>query len=897
MKKVLIFLVIAMLTVFQAQAVLKEKDLPQTLGVLRAELAQAYGEQKAIMARFEQRNQEQHSRLVRMMQSSNQIALMLYSQNSDFTLDMAYACQAATEQYRQLRQNHAPYDKMKERIRNEIERYDALIKTLENLPPRILPNGELGGLPDSVRAMLPKVVLDTATKNLYILDQQGLEDREACLDYATALRDNYVKMLEAVELDEEHYQRVTERMGKLNAYALARYEQIQKHIFVNGGDNYFQTLKRFRFRYMMAKKDVGDRYKAFDRKSEWRGPIVLSISVFMLTYILAASLLSYVIVRWLLPKKWRIYFKANNKRPFVTLALGIAIFAVSIAIARLYVTQNFVLMSIRLMTFFAWMMEVILVSLLIRLDDSQIRAGVRSYTPFVIMAFLVMVCRMILIPNNVVSLVFPPVMLIFTVWQFYVMKRKIAKLPDSDMIYTVISLIVMIVSCVASWFGFVLLAVEIMVWWMIQLAAIQTITCFYDLAKMYEENHLTRKIAGQKGETIQNKADLQKYFKSIEPKMVKGEYIGQTWFYDFLFKALLPILAILSIPFSVYWATRMFEMSAICRKIFHFVFLNKPGIIELSLYNICLSLELFFIFRYLNYATRSFYVMLRKRHKKENRGPGNATLITNIISILVWGLYAIVCMMIFKVSGKGISIVMAGLATGLGFAMKDLLENFFYGITLMTGRLRVGDYIECDGVQGKVDSINYQSTQLVTLDGSVIAFQNTTLFSKNFKNLTRNHGYVLVKIPVGVAYGVSVEKVRKMLLKDLEPLMTKNTAGKYVADKKQGFKVLFNDFGDSSVDLFVVCWVLVEEKAAFVAKVKEVIYNTLNKNKIEIPFPQQDIYVRHLEMPTQKQKEDKADSQPIEQIESALEPLSVDAPSTSKKRGRPKKSVKMAKEE
>ena len=897
MKKVLIFLVIAMLTVFQAQAVLKEKDLPQTLGVLRAELAQAYGEQKAIMARFEQRNQEQHSRLVRMMQSSNQIALMLYSQNSDFTLDMAYACQAATEQYRQLRQNHAPYDKMKERIRNEIERYDALIKTLENLPPRILPNGELGGLPDSVRAMLPKVVLDTATKNLYILDQQGLEDREACLDYATALRDNYVKMLEAVELDEEHYQRVTERMGKLNAYALARYEQIQKHIFVNGGDNYFQTLKRFRFRYMMAKKDVGDRYKAFDRKSEWRGPIVLSISVFMLTYILAASLLSYVIVRWLLPKKWRIYFKANNKRPFVTLALGIAIFAVSIAIARLYVTQNFVLMSIRLMTFFAWMMEVILVSLLIRLDDSQIRAGVRSYTPFVIMAFLVMVCRMILIPNNVVSLVFPPVMLIFTVWQFYVMKRKIAKLPDSDMIYTVISLIVMIVSCVASWFGFVLLAVEIMVWWMIQLAAIQTITCFYDLAKMYEENHLTRKIARQKGETIQNKADLQKYFKSIEPKMVKGEYIGQTWFYDFLFKALLPILAILSIPFSVYWATRMFEMSAICRKIFHFVFLNKPGIIELSLYNICLSLELFFIFRYLNYATRSFYVMLRKRHKKENRGPGNATLITNIISILVWGLYAIVCMMIFKVSGKGISIVMAGLATGLGFAMKDLLENFFYGITLMTGRLRVGDYIECDGVQGKVDSINYQSTQLVTLDGSVIAFQNTTLFSKNFKNLTRNHGYVLVKIPVGVAYGVSVEKVRKMLLKDLEPLMTKNTAGKYVADKKQGFKVLFNDFGDSSVDLFVVCWVLVEEKAAFVAKVKEVIYNTLNKNKIEIPFPQQDIYVRHLEMPTQKQKEDKADSQPIEQIESALEPLSVDAPSTSKKRGRPKKSVKMAKEE
>jgi len=209
----------------------------------------------------------------------------------------------------------------------------------------------------------------------------------------------------------------------------------------------------------------------------------------------------------------------------------------------------------------------------------------------------------------------------------------------------------------------------------------------------------------------------------------------------------------------------------------------------------------------------------------------------------------IAVMMILEVSGKGISIVMAGLATGLGFAMKDLLENFVYGVILMTGRLRVGDYIECDGVQGKVESINYQSTQLITLDGCVITFQNAALFTKNFKNLTRNHGYVLVKIPVGVAYGTNVEKVRKLLVKSLESLAVKNAAGKYIVDTKQGFSVLFDNFGDSSVDLFVVCWALVEEKAGLIARVKEVIYNTLNKNHIEIPFPQQDVYIRHMEMP------------------------------------------------
>ncbi len=851
MKKTFILIAITVLTVFQAQAVLKEKDLPQTLGVLRAELTQAYNEQKAMMARFESRNVEQHSRLVRMMQNSNQIALMLYSQNADFTLDMAYACQAATEQYRNLKLYHAPYDKMKERINNEIERYDALIKTLQNLPPRMLPNGELGGLPDSIRAALPKVMLDTATKNLYILDKQALEDREKCVEYATALRDNYKKMLENVELDQEHYEKVTERMGKLNAYALSKYEAIQKNIFVNG-NNYFQTLKRFRWHAALAKKDANDRYKAFSQKSEWRGPVILSISVFMLTYIIIASLLSYAAMRWLLPKRWREHFKDNHKRPFVTLACGVAIFAISIAVAHFFVTQNFVLMAIQLMTFFAWLVEVILVSLLIRLDDSQIRAGVRSYTPFIGMAFLVIVCRIILIPNNLVNIIYPPVMLAFTVWQFYVMKRKIAKLPDSDMVYTVISLIVMIVSCVASWVGYVLLAVQIMTWWMIQLAAIQTITCFYDIAKWYEQYRLTRKILKSKGETANDKADLKKQFQKMQPRMAKGEFIGQTWFYDFLFKALLPILAVLSVPASVYWATRIFEMSALCREIFRYVFLNRPGIIELSLFKMCLALELFFLFRYLHYAIRAFYKMLRKRRKKVDHGMNNATLINNVISILVWGLYLILCMLILKVSGKGISIVMAGLATGLGFAMKDLLENFVYGISLMTGRLRVGDYIECDGVQGRVDSINYQSTQIVTLDGSVIAFQNATLFSKNFKNLTRNHGYVLVKIPVGVAYGVNVEKVRQMLLKSLQPLIAKNSAGKYSVDNKQGFSVVFDDFGDSSVNLYIVCWILVEDKAAVVAQIKEIIYNTLNSNHIEIPFPQQDIYIRHVEMPQKR---------------------------------------------
>ena len=85
-------------------------------------------------------------------------------------------------------------------------------------------------------------------------------------------------------------------------------------------------------------------------------------------------------------------------------------------------------------------------------------------------------------------------------------------------------------------------------------------------------------------------------------------------------------------------------------------------------------------------------------------GKPNFTLANNIIAICVWGLYAIISIKMLKIPSTAISVISAGLATGVGFAMKGLLENFFYGISLMTGRVRVGDFIECDGIRGKVES-------------------------------------------------------------------------------------------------------------------------------------------------------------------------------------------------
>ena len=413
-----------------------------------------------------------------------------------------------------------------------------------------------------------------------------------------------------------------------------------------------------------------------------------------------------------------------------------------------------------------------------------------------------------------------------------------------DIMYMHATSLVIFVSCVASWVGFSLLAVQILIRWTFQLAAIMTVTCIYDLMEMYEERFLLAKLDPELKAKKAQGIDVTDELKALKKKMQHGDYISVTWIYDLFNRTLVPIVGVASVFFSIYWASQVFEMTSLCESFFRMDIINKENLIRISLDRLCVVATLWFIFRYLNYGIRGFYCHYRRKVLAENEML-NLTLARNVIGILCWGVYLVIVLVVLNVPWAGISIVSAGLATGLGFAMQSILENFFYGISLMTGRIHVGDYIECDGIAGKVESITYQSTQIVTADGCVIAFLNSALFSKNFKNMTRNHRYELIKIPVGVAYGTNVEEVRKMLTDALMPAcLEKNADGMCITNvEEQPLKVAFVNFGESSVDLAVCIWMLVEEKVALTGRVKEIIYNTLNENNIEIPFPQRDVHI------------------------------------------------------
>ena len=555
---------------------------------------------------------------------------------------------------------------------------------------------------------------------------------------------------------------------------------------------------------------------------------------------LGALLLSWLIIRYAVPARF-ITPTFRKKRSCIIICAAAAVFGIATLIISNLTAQNFMTMATRLLSEYAWLIAVITLSIIIRLNGDTVKRGIKLYVPVLLVGFVVFFFRIVFLPSTVVNLLFPAILLVFTIWQLVVNCRNNHNMPRSDVFYSWLSFIVMSVSCVMAWMGYTLMSVQVLIWWIMQLTLIQTITVIYDLLHSYEDKYIAKD------------ADIRK-----------------TWFYDAVYKMIIPIAATLSVALSIYWAAQVFDLTQWCERIFRYKFVDQPGLIVLSLDRILACVAFAFVFNYVIYLFIQGYQLWKQNraesqaislYEKENdvdddeqidietviQDDPNAkdqvkaaskavSLSMNIIKYIGWGIYIYIVLVTLHVNRTGITFILTGLSTGIGFAMKDTLENLFYGLSLMNGRVKIGDVIECDGVRGKVKNINYQSTMVETIDGSVIAFLNSQLFTKNFKNMTRNHGYEMAKITVGVAYGSKIDKVREIIIDRISHLNCYDT--------KKGIQVLFQNFGESSVDLLVIVWVRVNTKVADISLIKENIYSALNDNGIEIPFPQADLHIR-----------------------------------------------------
>lgn len=782
-KRLYIIIMLMMAFVLPSNAVLKEANLDTTLYMLRTELTNYHID-------LEKQNQAAKAQqlaviqeLISIVKQADQNSIMLYSQRNGYIFDMTYACHEATEQFKKFKSKAVPFRQMIKKNNVEVARFDSLINYLYGM-------------------------------NTMFLSEEAQVNRNVDLTLAVNIRRQLVEKQKQLQAYVQAYDRTDRKLQALNDYANRRYEDIQNSIFNNGGDNYLRILRNFSMNYKEAKTSVAEKYKPVPgMMSQWDVRIIFILFGIIIFWGLISIFLNLFTIRIVITQLMKHGMFENRKesfmakRPCLIMAMTVVTFAVILGIVRMAVTQNFVIMASQLLVEYSWLVGVILVSILLRVDNDKIKNTFRIYSPLMLVGFIVIVFRIILIPNDLVNLIFPPVLLLCALWQWNVIGRKHNQVLRTDKTYAFISLAVFGVSTIFAWTGFTLLAVQLIIWWTMQLTCVLTITCCEGWLSVYAKR-----------------------------KKLADKTITDKWLYRFIYKVLLPISGVLSFIISIYWAADVFNMSDTTWEIFNKDYI-KTSNFTASLFSISEVACLYFLFNYINITSVDFM-----RHHFEKADPTSAAskivMFKNVMQVIIWGIWLMIALNVFQVGKSWLLAIFAGLSTGLGFASKDILENIYYGVSLMMGRVKVGDYIICDGTRGKVSSISYTSTMLEATDGSVIAFQNSQLFSKNYKNMTKNHGYELDILEVGIAYGSNVKEVKQILIDALMKLDC--------IYQEKGVKVLLKSFDDSCITLRIVVWVNVLTQAIDDATIMECIYNTLNEHNIEIPFPQREITIKQV---------------------------------------------------
>lgn len=225
--------------------------------------------------------------------------------------------------------------------------------------------------------------------------------------------------------------------------------------------------------------------------------------------------------------------------------------------------------------------------------------------------------------------------------------------------------------------------------------------------------------------------------------------------------------------------------------------------------------------------------VLRRMLKNSNIRGSLQDLVLRLFNIVVW-IFGLLfsAMVVFPGLTPAKALSALGLVSiAVGFAFKDIFENFFAGILLLWRYpFEKGDFIECEGITGKIEDINIRMTKIRLTSGELVVVPNSLLF-KNPVNVLTDTEYRRMSIVTGVAYDEDVPASVDVIEQAVADCETVNT------DKP--IQVYPQAFGASSIDIEVTWWTESEpgdhrkSRAEVVTRIKA----ALDEAGIEIPFP------------------------------------------------------------
>ena len=184
-----------------------------------------------------------------------------------------------------------------------------------------------------------------------------------------------------------------------------------------------------------------------------------------------------------------------------------------------------------------------------------------------------------------------------------------------------------------------------------------------------------------------------------------------------------------------------------------------------------------------------------------------------------------------------LSMILGALGVGIGFGLQNVVNNYISGLILIYERpVQKGDTVEVNNLMGDVVDIGIRRSTLRTFDGAEVIIPNSNLTSNHLINWTLSDKHRRLDIKIGVAYGTDPN----LIIDLLKEVAEKN---KMVVNMPAPM-VLFDDFGDSSLNFRLLCWVLFSNGLTARSDIRVAISNAFKEKNIEIPFPQVDLHVK-----------------------------------------------------